>query len=89
MSQPSLSHPVYRLIDISPDLAVAANHVAAVKRIDEDSCIVYTVGQSALEGFVVEVPWDQVISDCNDELERAVEEAYDRDSEDGAHEEED
>ena len=67
--------PLYRLIDISSDLAVAANHVAAVKRIDEGSCVVYLVGQSALEGFVVERPWDEIIADVNDELERAVEEA--------------
>ena len=70
-----MSLPLYRLIDISPDLAVAAQHVAAVKRIDEGSCVVYLVGQSALEGFLVDAPWDQVISDLNDELERAVEEA--------------
>ena len=67
--------PVYRLIDISPDLAVAANHVAAVKRTDEDKCVVYLAGQSATEGFVVEAAWDQVVGDLNDELERAVEEA--------------
>jgi len=73
---PILAHPVYRLIDISPDLAVCPCPGMIVKRVDEDSCLLFTPGQSALEGFLVDRPWDAVISEINDEIERAVDEAY-------------
>lgn len=76
-----MTHPLYRLIDISSDLAVAANHVAAVRRIDDESCAVFLVGQSATDGgFLVNEPWDRIISDVNDELVRAAEEAEDFDN---------
>ena len=74
--QPVLTFPLYRLIDISPDLAVAAQHVAAVKQLDDGKCAVYLVGQSAVDGgFLVDRDWSEVIGDVNEELERAVEEA--------------
>jgi hypothetical protein len=73
-----MTFPIYRLIDISPDLAVAAQHVAAVRKIDDGSCEVFLVGQSAVDGgFKVDEPWDRIISDVNDELLRAAEEAMD------------
>jgi hypothetical protein len=90
VSQRPLAHPLYRLIDISPDLAVAAKHVAAVRRLDDDSCVVFMVGQSAVDGgFKVERPWDEVISDVNDELERAVEEAGEYEDDEDADEDDD
>lgn len=74
--------PLYRLIDISPDLAVCPCPGMVVRRVDDDHCILFTPGQSALEGFVVDAPWDEVISTLNDEFERAVEEADDSEEED-------
>jgi hypothetical protein len=73
--------PVYRLIDIAPDLAVCPCPGMVVKKVDDDSCLLFTPGQSALEGFLVESPWEQVIGDLNDELERSVEETGDYDDE--------
>jgi hypothetical protein len=70
-----MSLPLYRLVDISPDLAVCPCPGMVVRRVDDEKCLLFTPGQSALEGFLVDAPWDQVISDLNDELERAVEEA--------------
>jgi len=66
-------NPIYRLIDISEDLAVAAQHVAAVKNLGDGKSAVFMVGQSALEGFTVERDWTEIIGDINDELERSVE----------------
>ena len=76
-----MSHPIYRLIDISPDLAACPCPGMVVRRVDDEKCILYTPGQSALEGFIVDAPWDQVISDLNDEFERAVEEGEEEDEE--------
>jgi hypothetical protein len=61
-----------------------------VKKVDEDSCLLFTPGQSALEGFLVDQPWDRVVGDLNDELERAIEEAGEYEDEgDGPKEDED
>jgi hypothetical protein len=84
-----MAHPIYRLIDISPDLAVAAQHVAAVKKINEESCAVFLVGQSAVDGgFLVSEPWDRVVGDINDELIRAAEEGLEISEEDEDEDEE-
>lgn len=69
-----------RIIDISENLAVLAQNVAAVKKIDEDSCVVFLVGQSAVDGgFLVARPWDEVIDELNSELE----DEFDDGSDDG------
>jgi hypothetical protein len=47
-----------------------------VRRIDDDSCLLFTPGQSALEGFLVSEPWDRVVGDLNEEIERSIDEAY-------------
>ena len=58
-----------RIIDISEDLAVLAQNVAAVKRIGDESCAVFLVGQSAVDGgFLVARSWDDVIEELNSEL---------------------
>jgi hypothetical protein len=78
----SLTFPLYRLIDISPDLAVAANHVAAVRDLGDGKCAVFLVGQSAMDGgFTVDRGWTDVVGDVNDELERAVEESEEEEGE--------
>jgi hypothetical protein len=66
---------IYRLIDISPDLAVCPCPGMVVRRVNDDQCILFTPGQSALEGFVVDAPWDEVVGNLNDEFERAIEDA--------------
>lgn len=77
--------PVYRLIDISPDLAVLPCLVGAVRRLGEEQCAVYLAGQSAADGgFKVDRTWEDVVGELNDELERAAaEEAGEYDDDDG------
>lgn len=76
-----MSQPLYRLIDISPDLAVCPCPGMIVKRVGEDQCALFTPGQDATSGgFLIDRPWDEVVGDLNDELERAAEEnEYDED----------
>jgi len=76
-----VSQPLYRLIDISPDLAVCPCPGMIVKRVGEDQCALFTPGQDATSGgFLIDRPWDEVVGDLNDELERAAEEnEYDED----------
>jgi len=40
--------------------------VTVVKKIDENSCAVWTTGQSALEGFVLEYSAEEVADAVND-----------------------
>lgn len=40
--------------------------VTVIKKIDEDKCALWTTGQSALEGFVLEYPADEVAQAVND-----------------------
>ena len=71
-----LLHPVYRMIDISEDLAVIPCPGMIVRKVDEDRCVLFTPGQDATSaGFLIERPWDSVIGEINDEIERAVDEA--------------
>ncbi len=69
-----MSHPVYRLIDIAPDLVVNPKHVAAVKDLGRGKCAVFLVGQSAVDGgFLVDRDWNDVVEEVNDELAYAME----------------
>ncbi len=57
------------MIEIIEGLWVAPEHVALIKACGDNSCIMYTVGQSALEGHVLEYPADQVAEVINDYFE--------------------
>lgn len=73
-----LLHPIPRMIDISPDLALIPCPGMVVKRVSEDQCALFLPGSSAIDGsFLIDRPWDEVIDEINGELERAVEEAAD------------
>lgn len=57
------------MIEIKPGLFVHACHVAAVKEIDEESCTVFMIGQSATDGgFLVERPALEVATDVAETL---------------------
>lgn len=78
-----LLHPLCRLIDISPDLALIPCPGMVVKKVDEERCVLFTPGQAATsEGFLIERSWDAVIGEINDEIERAVDEAVSLEDED-------
>jgi hypothetical protein len=63
-------------LQLDDNLFVLPSEVAAVKRsgINEDSCVVFLKGQSALEGFVVNSSAEDVVSDLEDEEDPVVEE---------------
>ena len=58
-----------KLIEISDGFAVLPRHVAVVKRGEEGQSVLFTVGQSALEGFVVDRPFEDVFDEVNEALE--------------------
>jgi hypothetical protein len=71
-----LAYPLYRMIDISPDLAIIPCPGMVVKRVSEDQCALFLPGASAIDGsFLIDRPWDEVVDEINGELERAVDEA--------------
>lgn len=58
-------------VQIDENLFVQAHAVVAVKRssLEEDKCVVYMKGQSALEGFVVNATAESVIEDLEDDID--------------------
>lgn len=57
------------LLQLTDDLAICVHHVAAVRRTDEDSCAIYMVGQSAIDGsFLVQRDFESVIEEINERL---------------------
>lgn len=66
------SRQLPKMLDLTAELAVQPALVAAVRRIDDDQCAVFTVGQSAVDGgFLVDRAADEVIDDINTTLEEA------------------
>ena len=57
------------MIEIIEGLWVAPEHVALIKSGGDNSCILYTVGQSALDGHVLEYPASEVAEVINDYFE--------------------
>lgn len=58
------------MIEITDGLFVAARHVAVVKKIDDESCAVFTVGQPAVDGgFLIDRPTLDVATEVCEELE--------------------
>lgn len=63
-----------KLIDVDPDLTVKAHSISAIKRgVNGEQSIVYLKGQGALDGFVVERPFDEVTSEWEKALEEEAE----------------
>lgn len=59
-----------KFLQLSDDLFVMPSAVAAVKRgMDDEHCVIFLKGQSALEGFVIEMKAE----DCVEELESSLE----------------
>jgi hypothetical protein len=79
-----------RFTDISDDLAVLPGNIAAVKRLDDGSCAIFTTGQPATDGgFHVARPWEDVIEELNEELADEDDDGRDDDSDPDPDEEDD
>jgi len=56
------------MIEMMKDDFIAPEHIARVKKIDDDTCNVWLVGQSALEPHVVNCSARDFANAVNDEL---------------------
>ena len=64
-----------KLLDLSPDLTVLAHAISAIKRgSDEGKSVVYLKGQGALDGFVVERDFDDLVSEWGEAIEEETDE---------------
>ena len=63
------------MIELADGIFIAPEHVSMIKQVDENSCLLFTVGQSALEGHLLPFPASEVVE--------AIEDCYsDEDDED-------
>lgn len=56
------------MIEIVEGLWVSPEHVALIKAVGDNLCVLYTIGQSALDGHVLEYPASEVAEAINDAL---------------------
>jgi coenzyme F420-reducing hydrogenase gamma subunit len=54
------------VIELAEGVWIAPEHVAMIKKIDENQCLLFTVGQSALEGHVMPYAGREVAEAIND-----------------------
>ena len=66
------------MIELSDGIFIAPEHVSLIKKIDEKSCLLFTVGQSALDGHLLPYDAAEVAEVVNDALENVE---YDEDEE--------
>jgi hypothetical protein len=62
------------MIELAEGIFIAPEHVSMIRQVDENSCLLFTVGQSALEGHLLPYPASEVAevieeSFCDDEDE--------------------
>jgi hypothetical protein len=48
------------MIELADGIFIAPEHVTMIRETDKDKCLIYFVGQSALEGHLVEYSASQV-----------------------------
>ena len=70
------------MIELAEGLYVAPEHVAMIKSVDEDSCLLFTVGQSALEGHLLPYSASEVAEAVDDYFEETVDEDEEIDDKD-------
>lgn len=59
-----------KFIDIAPGLSILPTHAAAVKDAGDGRAVIFLKGTGALDGFVVERDWTDVVDELNEALER-------------------
>ena len=69
-----------KLVDVSPDLAIQPDLIVAIRRAGPEKSVIYTTGQSAEQGFLVEREFDELVDEINQEMEDAEEEEEEADS---------
>lgn len=57
------------MIEIADGFAVRPKSVAVLKRGEEGQCVVFTEGQSATEGFVVDRDFEDVLAELENDSE--------------------
>lgn len=75
-----------KFIDIAPGLSILPTHAAAVKDAGDGRAVIFLKGTGALDGFVVERDWTDVVDELNEALERQAGARDDEDEEDDAEE---
>jgi hypothetical protein len=56
------------MIELADGIFISPEHVSMIKSAGEDKCVLYTVGQSALDGHILDYPASQVAEVINDYL---------------------
>jgi hypothetical protein len=59
----------FEMIELAEGLWVSPEHVTMVKHVDENKCLLFLVGQSALEGHILPYAASEVAEAINDELD--------------------
>lgn len=54
------------LIELLDGFWVVPANVTVIKRIDEERCALWVVGQSAMDGFVIDYPAEEVVEALHD-----------------------
>jgi hypothetical protein len=54
------------MIELWDGIYIAPEHVTLIKPSGENQCVVWTVGQSALDGHVLDYPSEQIAQVVND-----------------------
>jgi hypothetical protein len=54
------------MIELEDGIYIAAEHVAMVKKVDDDKCLIFFVGQSAMEGFALPYAASEVAEAIDD-----------------------
>lgn len=49
------------MIELVDGFWVVPENVTVIKKIDEDKCALWVVGQSAMDGFVLDYPAEEVV----------------------------
>lgn len=54
------------MIEITDGTWVSPENITLIKTIDKDTCLVFFLGQSALDGHVIDYPAEEVVELVND-----------------------
>lgn len=54
------------MIELADGVFIAPEHVTMIQSISKEQCIVFFVGEGALEGHVIDYPAEEVVEVVND-----------------------
>ena len=67
------------MIELEDGIYIAAEHVAMVKKVDDDKCLIFFVGQTSMDGY--ELPYSA------EDVAEAIENSFVEEDEDDQNEE--